>query len=310
MIVMFHYVTDESNTSADCFHPRYYCSRDKLISLTKRFLRQNKKFVTYREYSEIISVDPSAENKLICFTFDDATIDHFEVVAPTLADFRVTASFYPITKVLDLGGSCALPIHQYQIASSLIQCERTFSEHLSRLVELEFGIQKINLWRKKFSGWAGLDDQDVLLVKRILEVELSESQSQKFIHTVLDSMSSSISSKFERIIQKFYCGKHELKEMYNAGFEVGSHSHTHRWLGQIPEDDAVSDIHHSIDILRKIDVLAQKWTVCYPHGNWSVGLLEKLKMSSDCIGGLVMGDLAPGPDLEYLTSRRLDISAL
>lgn len=310
MIVMFHYVIDELTPSSGLFRPRYYCSREKLVSITKRFLRENKKFVTYLEYSEIISVDPSAEDKLICYTFDDATIDHFEVVTPTLADLGVTGSFYSITKVLDLDGSGALPIHQYQIASSLIQCEKSFADNLLRLLELEFGIETINLWRKKFSHWAGLDNQNILLVKRILEVELSESQSQKFIHTVLDSMSGSISSKFERTVQKFYCGKYELKEMHRAGFEVGSHSHTHRWLGQLPEDDAVSDIHRSVDILRKIDVLAPKWTVCYPHGNWSVGLLEKLNMSNDCIGGLVMSDLAPDPELEYLTSQRIDISAL
>jgi len=310
MIVMFHYVADESNSSPDCFRPRYYCSREKLISLTKRLLRQNKKFVTYREYSEIVRDDPSAEDSLICFTFDDATIDHFALVAPTLEDLGVTASFYSITKVLGQAGSSALPIHQYQVASSLIQCERTFVENLLGLLESELGTQNIDLLRKKFSGWAGLDDQDVLLVKRILELELSESQSHQFVHRALNSISSSISSKFERIVQKFYCDEHELKEMHKAGFEVGSHSHTHRWLGQIPEDDAMNDIKHSIDILRKIDVLAPKWTVCYPHGNWSVGLLEKLNMRSDCIGGLVMGDLTLDPGLEYLTSRRIDISAL
>ncbi len=310
MIVMFHYVCDESHTSSDNFYPRYFCSRNKLISVTKEFRRQKKKFVTYREYSEIVSDDPLAEDTLVCYTFDDATIDHYEVVAPTLTDLGATGSFYSITRVLDLEESLALPIHQYHVANSLVQCESTYSEHLVRLINTAFDEEKVKTWKDKFSGWAGLDGQDVLLVKRILEVELPEPQSQDLMITALDSIDPSAKTRFEKIVEKFYCGRGELKEIHDAGFEVGSHSHTHRWLGQLPGDDAVSDINKSVDILRKIDVLDQKWTVCYPHGNWSAGLLENLDNSRDCIGGLVMSDLSPDPNLRYLTSPRIDISAL
>ena len=100
MIVMFHYVRDESSTRSDNFQPRYYCSRDKLISLTKEFRRKKKKFVTYREYSEIVGYDRMAEDKLVCYTFDDATIDHYLVAAPTLADLGVTGRSIRLRKSL------------------------------------------------------------------------------------------------------------------------------------------------------------------------------------------------------------------
>ena len=309
MIVMFHYVRDESVTHSGKFHPRYYCSRDKLISVTKEFRRQKKKFVTYREYSEIISNDRLAEDKLVCYTFDDATIDHFMVAAPTLSDLGVTGSFYSITKVLDYGQSLALAIHQYHVANSLVQCESKYVDCLLRLIKRESDEDQIRTWKKKFSGWAGLDNADVLLVKRILEVELSDSQSRELMITALDSIDTSARRRFEKYVENFYCGRSELKEIFKAGFEVGSHSHTHRWLGQLPGDDGARDINRSVDILRRIGVLGQKWTVCYPHGNWSAGLLGKLNMSSDCIGGLVMSDSSPDPDLKYLTSQRIDISA-
>ena len=310
MIVMFHYVRDESSTRSDNFQPRYYCSRDKLISLTKEFRRKKKKFVTYREYSEIVGYDRMAEDKLVCYTFDDATIDHYLVAAPTLADLGVTGSFYSITKVLDHDRSLALPIHQYHVANTLIQSESMYVDCLLSLIKNVFDEDQIRTWKEKFSGWAGLDSEDVLLVKRILEIELSRSQSRDLMSTALDFIDTSARRRFEKNVENFYCGRNELKEIYKAGFEVGSHSHTHRWLGQLPEDDGARDINRSVDILRRIDVLSQKWTVCYPHGSWSTGLLGKLNESSDCIGGLVMSDSSPDPDLEYLTSQRIDISAL
>jgi peptidoglycan/xylan/chitin deacetylase (PgdA/CDA1 family) len=310
MIVMFHYVFDETDRSVSTYRSRYYCSREKLNYITNKYLRMGKKFVTYRDYSKIIRSDPKAKDKLVCYTFDDATIDHFNVVAPTLNDLGVTASFYSITKSLEFKNSEILPIHQYQIASSLVNDERMFAEKLSNLIRSEFGIKAVDKWAKKFAGWAGLDNYDVLLTKRILEVELSETQSHKLICSALGSMDAALKNNFYKLSQKFYSGKHELKEMYSAGFEVGSHSHSHKWLGQLSEDDAWNDIYESIKILRHIDVLDEEWTVCYPHGNWNPGLLKKLDMRTDCVGGVVIDDVTPSADLKYLTEPRVDISIL
>jgi peptidoglycan/xylan/chitin deacetylase (PgdA/CDA1 family) len=310
MIVMFHYVFDETDRSASIYHPRYYCSREKLSYVTNKYLRMGKKFVTYRDYSKIIRTDPKAKDKLVCYTFDDATMDHFNVVAPTLNDLGVTASFYSITKYLELQNPETLPIHQYQIASSLVHDEGMFAEKLFNLIKYKFGVEAVDKWARKFAGWAGLDNYDVLLTKRILEVELSESQSHKLICSALDFMDAALKNKFYKISQKFYCGKHALKEMYNAGFEVGSHSHSHKWLGQLSEDDAWNDIYESINMLRHIDVLDKEWTVCYPHGNWNTELLRKLEMRDDCVGGVVIDDVTPSVDLKYLTEPRVDISIL
>ena len=310
MIVMFHHVFDDSDRMTNIYKPRYYCSREKLIFITKKYLRMGKKFVTYRDYSKIVQNDFKARDKLICYTFDDATIDHFKLVAPTLNDLHVTASFYSITKTIELQNSVALPIHQYQIASSLVKDEKNFSKNLINLIELKFGAKKIDSWKKKFSGWAGLDDFNILLSKRILEIELSELQSHQFIGSVLNSTDVRLKKKFYELSNNFYCDKHELKEMFNAGFEVGSHSHSHEWLGQLSANEAWNKLSQSIDILRHIDVVDKEWTVCYPHGNWNIDLLKKLKMSNDCVGGIVMDKVTSLTDLKYLTEPRVDISIL
>lgn len=307
---MFHHVYDVSNQTNNIYKPRYYCSLEKLISITKKYLKKGKKFVTFREYSKIIQKDLKAKDKLVCYTFDDATIDHFKLVAPTLNDLQVTASFYSITKNIELNNSLALPIHQYQIASSIVKEEKKFSKNLIKLIKLKFGSKKIDIWRKKFSGWAGLDDIDVLLSKRILEIELSDLDSHQFIISALSSLNSKFKKKFHELSNNFYCGKNELKQMYDSGFEIGSHSHDHLWLGQLSIDEAWNNLRKSIDQLSEINVLEKEWTVCYPHGNWNINLLKKLKLQRDCVGGIVMDKVASLKDLKYLTSPRIDISVL
>ena len=310
MIIMFHHVFDDSDRSINIYKPRYYCSREKLVFLTKKYLKMGKKFVTYRDYSKIVKNNLKAKDKLICYTFDDATIDHFQLVAPTLNDLNVTASFYSITKFIDMKNPAAIPIHQYQIASSLVKDEKIFSENLIKIMILKFGVKRIDSWSKKFSGWAGLDDSNILLSKRILEVELSESQSHQLICLALDSIDTELKKKFYKFLKNFYCGKYELIEMFNAEFEVGSHSHSHEWLSQLSDDEALSNLSNSVNKLRNIGVLDNEWTICYPHGNWSIGLLNKLKMRNDCVGGIVMDKVAPNKDLRYLTEPRVDISSL
>ena len=42
--------------------------------------------------------------------------------------------------------------------------------------------------------------------------------------------------------------------MFNAGFEIGSHSHSHEWLSQLSDDEALSNLSNSVNILRNIGV--------------------------------------------------------
>ena len=93
--------------------------------------------------------DREAEDKLVCYTFDDATIDHY-VAAPTLADLGVTGSFYSITKVLDHDQSLALPIHQYHVANTLIQSESTYVDCLLSLIKNVVDEDQIRTGRKIF----------------------------------------------------------------------------------------------------------------------------------------------------------------
>ncbi|MDY6992670.1 MAG: polysaccharide deacetylase family protein [Pseudomonadota bacterium] len=310
MIVMFHYIFDENDLSGDIYRPRYYCSLEKLNYITKKYLRQGKKFVTFREYSKIIRNEPGVKDKLVCFTFDDATIDHFNLAAPILQDLNVTASFYSITETLGFQSHETLPIHQYQIASSLVQNESIFCEHILELLEVEYGDEIVDFWRKKFTGWAGLDDDNILLVKRVLEIELTRSQSHEFIYSALNSIDNSLYKQFYNSSYKFYCGEYELKEINKLGFEVGSHSHSHRWLGHLPGEDAWDDIYKSITRLNNIGVIDKEWTICYPHGNWSSELLEILKCRHDCAGGVVIDDVSTNTDIGFLTKPRVDISIL
>lgn len=309
---MFHYVVDDTGSSSSGFEPRFAFSRSRLTSLIHTLSRQGKKFVTFLEYSEVVQFEPKASSQLVCLTFDDATKDHYTVVAPTLSDLQVNASFYCATQVLQPDRPEPLPIHLFHVASSLVPDEELLAESIVGHFELTLGREKLRAWREYFEGWAGLDSANILFAKRLLEVALPASELREIVARSLQGLAGgqSLVKKYEEILPSLYCSAENLKEMRGAGLEIGSHSHSHRWLGKISTNEALSDVERSVTVLRGLSLVNEEWTLCLPHGSWTVGLLQGLKKLRGCVGGLGIDGSEPPDSMRLMAQARVDVEKI
>jgi peptidoglycan/xylan/chitin deacetylase (PgdA/CDA1 family) len=85
----------------------------------------------------------------------------------------------------------------------------------------------------------------------------------------------------------YHASKDEIKEMYENGFEIGSHSKTHQYLPHLNSEGVQSELSRSKQYLEKTfktDII----TCCYPYGGYNNQVLNSAKSCGYTFG---MGNL-------------------
>lgn len=307
MIIMLHYVFPRRTHtgSSSTYKPKFHCKAEFLDSYISTSIKNGFEFITFSEY---VKLEHSCKHNKICLTFDDGTFDHFMYVLPILNKHRIQASFYPITSRIEENRSI-LPIHLFHIIDSCIIDRENFINNLKSLIVFGLGNESWQKKSSKYSKMAGLDNPDILTIKRILELDLSPREACDLLYDSLRKVAPANFSEVETIASSYYLSLDELLEIKQSGSEIGTHSHSHIWYSSTSDKQMKADLNLSISVLRSFKLLKQEWTICYPHGDWSLELLTYLDQSTSCSGGLVIDDVI-GSCLSRLTYARIDVSNL
>lgn len=67
----------------------------------------------------------------------------------------------------------------------------------------------------------------------------------------------------------------DLEEMRGCGVEIGAHTYSHPYLGEIPHADAVAEMGHSREDLRERLGIEQP-PFCFPAGSWTPELVREV----------------------------------
>jgi peptidoglycan/xylan/chitin deacetylase (PgdA/CDA1 family) len=95
-IIMYHYVRDLK-------HSRYPDIKGIDISLFREqiiYLKKHYKFITMEMLIDAIDNNTSLPEKSVLLTFDDAYIEHFNLVFPLLDELKIQGSFFPPVKAI------------------------------------------------------------------------------------------------------------------------------------------------------------------------------------------------------------------
>ncbi|MBN2165701.1 MAG: polysaccharide deacetylase family protein [Marinilabiliaceae bacterium] len=267
---MYHYVRN-------LVHSRYPEIKGLDISLFKEqiaYLKKHYNFITVEWLINSIEGNSELPPKAVLLTFDDAYIDHFNYVFPILNAHSIQGAFYPPVKTIK--EHSVLDVNKiHYILASVDDKKKIISEIKVAIQKYreEFNLHDFDYYYKKLGNANRFDSEEVIFIKRLLQVELDENLRNIINSYLFEKFIGMEESSFSR---ELYMDIEQIKCMNRNGMHIGVHGYDHFWLGSLSRDKQKYEIEKSLEFLKEIDCDLNKWTMCYPYGNYNETTIDLL----------------------------------
>lgn len=266
-------------SQGDFFSVMYHYVRPKEISKLRYLKIQDfqRQIDFFEEKFGLVSRDDwekfretGQKPKGALLTFDDGLKDHYKFVLPILIDRNLFGIFYTCTNPLK---NLALSVHltHYLLAHTEVQTiwdelitrglpkkYKEVLDHKSQLAHLNQDHSSLEKDLKKLINYAVVDiGQNDLLLEVFTEfTKLSQTQ----------------------FVNLWNLNEQEIFEISSSGFEIGSHTCSHKLMSNLTDFEIDSELYDSKSILTEICNTNIK-SFCFPHGgtrSYNDNILQKL----------------------------------
>lgn len=270
-IIMYHYVRDLKQG-------RFKDIKGldtELFNGQVQYLLKHYNLVTMDEVIHAIDLGDPLPPKAALLTFDDGYNDHFDFVLPVLNKYKIQGSFYPSAKIV-LNNEVLDVNKIHFILASVDKKEILIKEIFGKLEEYrnEYGLESNEHYYTTYAIAGRYDSKDVIFIKRMLQVVLPESLRNIICNELFHKYVSDDEATFSKSL---YMNVDKLNQMRNEGMHIGSHGHDHYWLGSLSKEKQLAEIEKSLDFLAMVGYNPDRWTMCYPYGNYNDDTLDILK---------------------------------
>jgi peptidoglycan/xylan/chitin deacetylase (PgdA/CDA1 family) len=257
--IMFHHFSND-------IHPRGQgaISRDELAAMI-RFLGPSNLLSPFDFYERAAS--NSLKDTDLCLTFDDALLCQYEVAAPVLADFGLSAFWFVYSSVFQ-GGLENLEIYRYFRTVAFEDIDDFYAQF--------FAIS--GRPPSSFDPSAYLPDDPFYTTNdRIFRFMRDDVLGPSKYFALMDRMLDERGFSKADLRDKLWMTNEHLKALHNTGHVVGLHSNTHPTrLAEMPVTEQAKEykenVRHLTDIL---DVTP--WAMSHPCNSYSQDTLSLLK---------------------------------
>lgn len=269
-IILYHYVRDLKNS-------RYPGIKGLDIDLFKEqvaYLKKHYTIITMEQLIDSIDNDTALPAKSALLTFDDAYIDHYTQVFPVLVQNNIQGSFYPPVRaikehiVLDVNR-----IHHILVSGAgndkIIAEIYKLLDHYRR----EYYLESNEFYYEKFALADRFDTADTIFIKRLLQKGLDEQLRNIITKELFKKFIGMSESTFAC---ELYMNIDQIRIMKHFGMHIGSHGFNHYWLGSLSNEKQEIEIDKSLEFLKLIGSDLDRWTMCYPYGNYNIDTLNIL----------------------------------
>jgi len=270
-IVMYHYVRDLKNS-------RFPGIKGLDLDLFReqiQYLRKHYHIITMEEVIHSIDNQAKIPRKSVLLTFDDAYSDHYMNVFPILDKYQLQGSFYtPAKAVLE---HTVLDVNKIHFILASVQNKSDIVSDLKNLLKVykkEYQLQDFDYYYKKLACVDNYDTQEVVFIKRLLQVELIEELRMRITDTLFEKYVGMSEPSFSR---ELYMNEEQLKHMLRSGQHIGNHGYNHYWWNSLTKEEMREELDLSIAFLNKIGVDMDNWTACYPYGSYDDQSIEMLQ---------------------------------
>lgn len=238
---LFHRVTDEKDMLWPPMHP-------VLFEKTIKYLVTQFNVVLLEDFLE----DPGShqgKKQTATISFDDGYRDNLQVAAPILSKHKCPASFYVVSDCINQ----QLPTWTYitdfffqQEKKSRLTLENDFVPDAFRQVEWN-GTEEGGQWGKQIKPWM----KSLSNPQRLWVMEQLQEQNKEAV------VPGDMMMTWE-----------EVKQLQQAGFYIGSHSHTHPMLASLTKESEIKEeLRMSAEEIG-FHLGKRPVTISYPIGSW------------------------------------------
>lgn len=269
-IIMYHYVRDLE-------HSRYPDIKGIDITLFREqleYLKRHYHFITMEMLIDAIDNNYSLPKKSVLLTFDDAYIEHFNLVFPLLNEQKIQGSFFPpvraITehKVLDVNKIHFILASEENKSKIIIEIKNELNKF-----RIDYNLESDSFYYDKLAQPNRFDSADVVFIKRLLQVELDETLRKIITNNLFEKIVGINEDSFSK---ELYMDIEQIKCLHRNGMHIGSHGYDHSWLGSLTRENQKIEIEKSLAFLNQIGCDNKQWTMCYPYGNYNDSTIELL----------------------------------
>ncbi len=299
-ILMYHYVRDLQ-------HSRYPDIKGLDLNLFKEqlaYLKKHYHFITMEMIIDSIDNKTALPEKSVLLTFDDAYSDHFNYVFPLLDEMKIQGSFYsPVRsitehRVLDVNKIHFILASEKNKTKIIDEIKNELKIHRTN-----YNLENYDFYYNKLAQASRHDTADVIFIKRLLQVELSEDLRNIITNNLFEKIVGLNEETFSR---ELYMNIDQLKCMRRNGMHIGSHGYEHYWLGSLSKEKQKREIDKSLVFLNEIGCDIDNWTMCYPYGNYNDSTIELLTELNCKLGLTTEVKIADTKTDNKLTLPRLD----
>jgi len=300
-IIMYHYVRDLAASR----YPNIKGLDVHKFIYQLDYLLNTRQILEPAQVREIVEAgEPFPENS--CWlTFDDGYVDHFDVVFPLLEERGLKGSFFP--PVLTTSRQDVLDVNKIHFILAAVPDAGEIVEQLRGLFDAHHVAEKTGT---SFSDHLAAidtasryDSPDVIRIKRLLQRDFPSNVRTLFSDELFQRY---VSHDVPAFADELYMSVNQLREMQEAGHEIGVHGDHHNWLGSMCAEEQRNDIAAAVGFFRDESLLPAGWTMCYPYGSYNTDTLEIVSSLGCVVGITTLAERVPTSGYTSLELPRLD----
>lgn len=295
---MYHYIRDLPATK----YPRLKGMLLDDFRAQVNILSQMYEMATLESAMEFIEGTYKPQRSLCLLTFDDGFKEHYEQVAPLLAEHKIQGLFFLITNCIEDGKVASVHMNHFLMASlDLPTYRRELIEHMHLSGE-EAILRRVD--PDKAARTYPWDSSDVAVFKYFFNFVVSQNERDRAVKRIFERHLGS-EAKFSR---ELYVSWREAREMQSMGMIIGGHSHRHEPLSSLRKLELRLDLERCRCLLDKHLLPQADWPFSYPYGkrdSFAEHTIEELKLLSfDCSFSTEVGSNLP--NCNPFSLRRID----
>ncbi|MFN7923994.1 MAG: polysaccharide deacetylase family protein [Bryobacteraceae bacterium] len=283
-VAMYHYVRDLPHTP----YPNLKAMLSSDFRAQVAELRATHEMATLESALAYLRGEYQPKRELCLLTFDDGTSEHFHEVTPLLADLKIQGLFFLITSCVE--EHKVAPVHMNHFL----------------MAKLDFPV-----YRREMIERLGTDEHiDEAVARKTYHWDTLEVAKFKYLFNFAapaDLRDKAVAEVFEKHIapepefsRELYVSWDQARAMQHAGMSIGGHTHWHRPLATLTQEELEFDLGSCRRLLDQRLEPQSLVPFCYPYGkraSFSDAAVAELKrLGFACSFSTEPGANEPGAD--------------